>query len=121
MMLRDYDLKDVKLNKDDYGNYFLTLTYSGKDELGNIHELVLDGVPLNLYSTFNYVETKELPYSLDTFVEAKINVGFGDVDIYCKDNLTITDKIVEYAVKEMSIEEIEKKLGHKVKIVNKEE
>lgn len=121
MMLRDYDLKDVKLNKDDYGNYFLTLTYSGKDEFGNIHELVLDGVPLNLYSTFNYVETKELPYSLDTFVEAKINVGFGDVNIYCKDNLTITDKIVEYAVKEMSIEEIEKKLGHKVKIVNKEE
>lgn len=120
MMFSDYDLKDVKLDKDDYGNYFLTLTYSGKDVCGNVHELVLDGVPLHLYSSSNYIKLEEM-YSLGTVEERKINVGFGDVDIYYNDNFTITDKIVEYSVKEMSIEEIEKKLGHKVKIVNKEE
>ena len=128
MMFGDYDLKDAKLYKDDYGRYFLTLTYSGKDECGNIHELVLDGVPLPLYKVSKYVYTTSEPYSYEGYVcniiSNKINVGFGDVDIYYKDTfdyLTVTDKIVEYSVKEMSIEEIEKKLGHKVKIVNKEE
>ena len=45
------------------------------------------------------------------------NGGLGEQDV--SPDFTYIDRIVEYATKEMTIEEIENKLGHKVKIVNK--
>ena len=44
-----------------------------------------------------------------------VNIGYGKINL--SENTTFKDKIVKYAEKEMTIEEIEKKLGHKVKIV----
>lgn len=46
-----------------------------------------------------------------------IDVGYGEQDV--RPDFKYIDRIVEYATKEMTIEEIENKLGHKVKIVNK--
>lgn len=43
------------------------------------------------------------------------NIGYGKINL--SENTIFEDKIVKYAEKEMTIEEIEKKLGHKVKIV----
>ena len=44
-----------------------------------------------------------------------VNIGYGKINL--SGNTIFEDKIVKYAEKEMTIEEIEKKLGHKVKIV----
>lgn len=50
-----------------------------------------------------------------------IDVGYGDVTLWDPSN-SITDTIVKYASpKEMTLEEIEEKLGHKVKIVSRED
>ena len=45
----------------------------------------------------------------------RVNIGYGKINL--SENTIFEDKIVKYAEKEMTIEEIEKKLGHKVKIV----
>lgn len=111
-MLKDAKLMDVKLNKYDYG-YSLTLTYQGKDDKGNIHEKVFKHVPLPL---LNY--PKDMSYYLSTDPnqsEMRIDFGFGSISLSL--NTEIIDRIVEYATKEMTLEEIEKKLGYKVKIV----
>ena len=99
--INNCELMDVKINKSD-NKYVLCLTYKYHDEYGNTHETVIDNVPLPLY---NHVDA------------ITINVGFGEQDV--RPDFTYIDRIVEYATKEMTIEEIENKLGHKVKIVNK--
>ena len=44
-----------------------------------------------------------------------VNIGYGKINL--SENTIFEDKIVKHAEKEMTIEQIEKKLGHKVKIV----
>ena len=106
-------LKDVKLNKES-GNrgYSLCLTYSGKDKFGNIHEQIISGVPLPLYNNSRTIQSE---LSIGSITEQYVDVGYGNVLVPrdCK----VFDRIVEYATKEMTLEEIEEKLGYKVKIV----
>lgn len=118
-MTSDYYLMDVKLNKEpNNGGYSLCLTYKGEDEHGNIHEKVLSGVPLPLYSNTRYFEYREEIgcYNPDRYF---LDIGYGMLSV--PKNFKTVDRIVEYACKEMTLEEIEKKLGHKVKIVAEKE
>mgnify|MGYP005933576797 CR=1 FL=1 len=116
--INNCELMDVKINKSD-NRYFLCLTYSYHDAYGNIHERVFNNVPLPLYNHLDNITITETHSSqyFDFCLPKTINVGFGEQDI--RPDFTYIDRIVEYATKEMTIEEIENKLGHKVKIVNK--
>lgn len=116
MVFNEGKLKDVKLNKGEF-EYSLTVTYEVTDEVGNVHCKTIHNVPLPLYTNTEQISTKvemgiyKVPYQID--------IGYGMVKcpVVCK----IEDNIVKYAEKEITIEEIEKKLGYKVKIVNKKE
>lgn len=116
--INNCELMDVKINKSDNRYYVLCLTYKYHDEYGNTHERVIDNVPLPLYNHLDNIIIKETQAS-GLFLDfcKTINVGFGEQDV--SPDFTYIDRIVEYATKEMTIEEIENKLGHKVKIVNK--
>lgn len=100
--------------------YRLCLVYENKDYLGNLHEITLKDVPLPLCDHFSITEEC---YEPDIMSKTIINVGYGDVATFGWDTRNkMTDTIVEYAPpKEMTLEEVEKKLGHKVKIVSGEE
>lgn len=102
-------LRNVTLYKDRH-NYCLRTEYTYTDSLGNIRELVIPKVvlPISNCPQINYNKWEDIPRS--------INLGFGDLPVY--DEFIVTDNIVEYAVKEMTLEEIEEKLGHKVKIIS---
>ena len=116
-------LKDASLTKveteewDD--EYRLCLVYEEVDDFGNIHEVTLKDILLPLYEDFKFrgassADIYECP-------RMTIDVGYGDV-ILCDPSNSITDTIVKYASpKEMTLEEIEEKLGHKVKIVSRED
>lgn len=114
------ELMDVKINKSD-SRYFLCLTYKYHDKYGNIHERVIDNIPLPLYNHLDNITIKESQVSLPSLnfctTHKTIDVGFGEQDV--RPDFAYIDRIVEYATKEMTIEEIENKLGHKVKIVDK--
>lgn len=118
--INNCELMDVKINKSD-NRYFLCLTYKYRDEYGNIHERVIDNIPLPLYSYLDNITIKESQASLSLLnycTRKTIDVGFGEQDV--RPDFAYIDRIVEYATKEMIIEEIEKKLGYKVKIVSGE-
>ena len=107
-------LVDVKLNKEELG-FTLDLKYEYTDKIGNVHEYVITKVQLFLYSNPINIEGKFVTFSDSCNNSRIINVGYGDVVLF--EDSTIKDRIIKYAIKEMTIEEIEKKLGHKVKIV----
>lgn len=116
-MFKDSKIKNVVLNKRK-NEYLLCVTYEAIDELGNMHEVIFDNVPLHIFNKVNYVSiNRELCDHL--LPSVTVDLGFGE--IYCLSDSSFTDKIVKYATKEMTLEEIEKKLGHKVKIVSDKE
>lgn len=106
-------ITDVKLNNDSYG-YSLALTYN-IETLGEVTELHIPRVYLPFR---NYNLTIERPSYIcdDMFAD----LGFGKVRLLPGDDTNyFTTKVIKTKTKEMTLEEIEKKLGHKVKIVNK--
>lgn len=110
-------LTDVKLNKESLnGEYSLCLTYTGKDEFGNTHEQIINGVPIPIYTRSRNIASE---ITINDISERYVDVGYGMVLL--PNNVKAIDRIVEYAAKEMTLEEIEKKLGYKVKIVAEKE
>ena len=111
------ELKNVKLIKNSYG-YCLDVTYHIEDdaEIRELHipylqlPLSLDRIKIrNEQSKYYNLYTAECGLS-----EVKM---FGTVAADMGECFTI--KTIKEKTKEMTLEEIEKKLGHKVKIVNK--
>lgn len=109
-------LTDVKLKKDSRGEYCLCVTYTTKDDHDNIHELVIDGVQLPIDKDPRYITIET---EISAHPSSFIDTGCGRVKLSV--DAKFVDRIVEYSTKEMTIEEIEKKLGHKIRIVNKKE
>lgn len=124
MIIHNRKLKDATLIKVGIRSggtkYQLYLVYEEKDNLGNLHEITLKGVPLPLCDNFMITEKYYEPGAVSKSV---INVGYGDITAWgWNTHSSMVDTIVEYApTKEMTIEEIEKELGYKVKIVNRED
>ena len=112
------NLVDAKLKKDKHGDYYLTVTYNCTDTFGNTHKLVINDLPLSLYKRTDFI-TAEVTRSMFEATERNIDIGFGKIRF--GRNTKVTDEIINYATKEMTLEEIEKKLGYKVKIVSDKE
>lgn len=114
------------------GFWYLNLTYKYEDEKGNKHTVIIPkaaipfqqrGLPyisrLQPYSQSRSLS--ELPYincidSMplhDSICDLAIERGVKEPGCYF-------DIITEYASREMTLDEIEKELGYKVKIINKE-
>ena len=105
-------LTKVKLNNDQYG-YSLALTYI-IENLGEVTELHIPRVFLP-FKDYNLTIERPCAYD-DMFAD----LGFGKVRLLPGDDMNyFTTKVIKTKTKEMTLEEIEKKLGHKVKIVNK--
>lgn len=118
-------LKSVALLKDSLcskkGKYYLGLTYEFEDAQENVHEVYISRVPLPIYDQgIPEIKCKSV-YTMGSYINAgdSIDVGYGDVDL--PSDYVLTDTIVKYGVKEMTLEEIEKELGYKVKVVDRKD
>jgi len=112
-------LKDTLCSKN--GRYYLGLTYEFEDAQENVHEVYISRVPLPIYDQgIPEIKCKSV-YTMGSYINAgeSIDVGYGDVNL--PSDYVLIDTIVKYEIKEMTLEEIEKELGYKVKIVGKEE
>lgn len=111
------ELKDVKLVKNSYG-YCLDMTYRVEDE-AEIREFNIPCLRLPIFKD-RFLIRNEWG---DCFNRYTADVGFGEARMLggdgCECNPCYTMKTIETKTKEMTLDEIEKKLGHKVKIVNK--
>lgn len=110
-------LQDVKLVKN-YRGYCLDMTYRVETDT-EVREINLPCVYLPI--TFDKVTIDHVwdEYYSDNFVD----VGFGKIKTFNSDGddkgVRYTIKVIKEKTKEMTLAEIEKKLGHKVKIVSK--
>ena len=113
------------------GFWYLKLVYKYEDEKGNKHTAIIPkaaipfqqrGLPyISRLQPYSQRSLSELPYincidSMplhDSICDLAIERGFKEPS-YCFDIIT------EYASREMTLDEIEKELGYKVKIINKE-
>ena len=53
--------------------------------------------------------------------EASVNLGFGSMKILSANKIEVKDILIKERVEELTIEDIEKQLGYKIKIVDKKE
>lgn len=128
MTIDNVELSDIVPFKEN-DCWYLRLIYKYEDKKGK-HTVVIpkaaipfdqESLPI-IKSTPSYnVYSFERPYMNSNYSMALYDsVCDLAIERGIKEPVCYFDIITEYATKEMTLEEIEKELGHKVKIVNKE-
>lgn len=107
-------LTELALHKDSE-RYYLSAKYMVEDK-HSIRELDLPKIKLNVVP--GHVAIKQMndgPYGC---VEADLGFGYLPLAPSGRNNAYFTETVLEEKVHEMTLDEIEKKLGYKVKIVS---
>lgn len=108
-------ITSVKLNEDQH-YYSLDIKYE-METSSEIREFHLPKVRLPLKNDYFWVGTN---YTGRYLLDCEVDVGFGTTKLNPDDkDKFYYERVIKTKTKEMTLEEIEKKLGHKVKIVNK--
>lgn len=117
---QEFELIDLTLFKED-DTYFFAATYRLEDDFG-IREIHFPRIVAPISTS--YIAITSGNYGRDGADYAMVNLG-NDVNTYAycggKHNVIFTETVIEEKVHEMTMDELEKKLGYKVKIVNKKE
>lgn len=112
------ELKNVSLVKNRYG-YCLNITY----RVENDREILAVNLPCLHLPIRTDILTISREHDMYFNGDYTANIGFGDLNLKASgiggSGPAFTITVIEEKTKEMTLEEIEKKLGHKVKIVNK--
>ena len=105
-------IKNAKLIKED-GQLYLDLTMTVEDE-HSIKEVYIPKVKLGI-GNYGFEITTTSPYEL----KPEYYIDFVGNKFECMevDHVAYTVKVIKEKAKEMTISEIEKKLGYKIKIV----
>ena len=112
------------------GHWYLTLIYKYEDKKGK-HTVVIPKATIpfvqgclphvNIQTDCNSLSMPDHPYIVcDDIMILYESVNDLASDRGVKEPACYFDIITEYAVREMTLDEIEKELGYKVKIINKE-
>ena len=113
------------------GFWYLKLVYKYEDEKGNKHTAIIPkaaipfqqrGLPyISRLQPYLQRSLSELPY-INCIDSMPLHDSICDLAIErgVKEPSCCFDIITEYASREMTLDEIEKELGYKVKIINKE-
>ena len=119
----------VPFKKD--GFWYLKLVYKYEDEKGNKHTVIFPkaaipfqqrGLPyISRLQPYSQRSLSELPY-INCIDSMPLHDSICDLAIErgVKEPSCCFDIITEYASREMTLDEIEKELGYKVKIISKE-
>ena len=124
-MKTNIKLTHAECYKDTDEIWYMKLVYEYEDTDG-IHELIIPKVELPVYShMIPDIRTEWALLDCVLPIEERLTGIKEDIRVYranvpeCNvNNVTWVDRIIKPAVHEMTIDEIEKKLGYKVKIVN---
>ena len=98
----------------------LVVTYEIEKIDGTYYQII--DIPIYFADSPNIIDCLRRGDSLFRGYDYEINLGFGDLKGFAYDSDKIVKEIlIKERVEEMTIEEIERKLGYKVKTVNKKE
>lgn len=124
MMIEDSKFISAKIEDNekytsDNSRKRLVVTYEVEKRDGTYHRII--DIPIYFEDNprvINYVRRDSMFRGGDY----EINLGFGDLKGFAYDSdKLVTEVLIKERIEEMTIEEIERKLGYKVKIVNKKE
>lgn len=114
-------VQDVKLSLSEYGEYLLNVTFMKEDENNNIYEhkvfnihtgiYINDDVKLNIY--------QHTPWTVDE-CDISFERGYLTYQVDTSEKF-ISSNFVRTNFDEYTIKELEEKLGHRIKIVDKKE
>ena len=112
--LESQNVEDIKISfNKDINSYVINVSYRHTDREGNVDIISIRDLPITIkpYPDFN----------ISCFeCETSIDLGFGSLDFY--PGITSEEiRRIHTVTKEMTIEEIEEKLGYKIKIVKEKE
>ena len=106
--LESQNVEDINISfNKDINSYVINVSYRHTDREGNV----------------DIISIRDLPITIDPYpivnrnVSCEIDLGFGSLDFY--PGITSYEiRRIHTVTKEMTIEEIEEKLGYKIKIVS---
>ena len=112
MRLEFQNVEDINIsfNKDIY-SYVINISYRHTDREGNVDIISIRDLPITI-NPYPIVNRNFSCYGCET----SIDLGFGSLDF--SEITSEETRRIHTVTKEMTIEEIEEKLGYKIKIVN---
>ncbi len=116
--MKKYNLVDLQLHKvelmKDVVTYYLSAVYRYETNCG-VYEVDIPHIELPLWNDFNM--KNEFGYYGPCC--HTINIGFGDLPMRSdKHGNMFYEKLIEEKIHDMTLDEIEKKLGYKVRVVS---
>lgn len=133
IMKNNVQLVEATTYADDYGDWFLKLVYTYDDDKGK-HEVIFPKVdlPFNQHNIPYYISDPErgdfigmlnvYQYGIDdALCNARKGIVVNPLTNEELVSCAMADILVEPKVHEMTLEEVEKKLGYKVKIISNKE
>lgn len=124
------EIKNARLYKEHDGKYYIDLRYTEEDDrkitethIPKLHIALESGNinPFNIFNSDRIAETGAdyvLGYHAFRMYEGVSTFRTEDGELELYENVLFTEKVIEEKVQEMTLSEIEKKLGYKVKIVS---
>ena len=111
--LESQSVEDVNISfNQDINSYVIDVSYKYTDREGNVDIISIRDLPIHIKPYPDV--TRSIAYC---GCETSIDLGFGILDFYPGITKYETRRVYT-ATREMTIEEIEKELGYKIKIVN---
>ena len=119
MRKNNYNLKDLQLYKEDT-KYYLTAIYQYETERG-IYEVTIPKIYLHTGEPI-IKKPFDVYHSGINLDPTTIDLGFGDC-VICEDEkgYSYYDVLIKEKVHDLTLSEIEKKLGYKVRVVSEKE
>lgn len=114
--LETQNVEDVNISYNPEIGYVIDISYRRTDKNGNVDIISISDIPINI-ANYPIIDNQFTFYGC---CDACIDLGFGKLQFHPTKTKYETRRIYT-AVKEMTLEEIEKKLGHKIKIVSDKE
>ena len=111
--LESQNVEDINISfNKDINSYVINVSYRNTDRVGNVDIISIRDLPIHIK---HYPDvTRSIEYC---GCETSIDLGFGGLKFYPGITSYETRRI-HTVTKEMTIEEIEEKLGYKIKIVD---
>lgn len=101
-------------NKNDCPRYYLQAVYEVEDERG-LHKLTIPRIALPVTNGGPTITIESGHFGDEV---ATIDIGFGEVLLYKHEGAYAVTELLEEKVHDMTVEDIEKKLGYKVRVVS---
>ena len=111
--LESQNVEDINISfNKDINSYVINVSYRHTDKEGNVDIISIRDLPITIYS--HPIVNRRISCHV---CETSINLGFGSLEVYPE---VTSEEIrrIHTVTKEMTIEEIEEKLGYKIKIVD---